>query len=131
MRIQPRMNIYTRGQITEVGEGIPEGMNAPVWTPVRFEDGSYAVLDSLAQPLQFPTDADGVDYDTYIKHAVSMPDVGTLSTGRSTIRIDTADGRRLIIRVGWGFGKEGELTHRWENLSDTTAEEEGGQHASA
>lgn len=110
------INIAGRGKIVEVGERVPTEMNAPCWTPVRFADGTYAVLDSIGQPILFD---DEEIYDTHIRDAAGMPRVSSLATGWSHICVDTIDFRKLSIRVGWGFGKEDEpVMHRWSEVGE-------------
>lgn len=111
--------VKNRGRIIAVGDGVDPQMSAPTWTPVQFEDSTFGVLGSWGAPLIFPFEEGGcVDYNYEIRHATNMPRVDSLATGWSTIRVDTADGRRLSIWLGWGFGKEDELIHRWEDPAE-------------
>lgn len=111
MEIKIGMAIKGRGKIAAVGDGIPKEMNAPTWTPVRFEDGTYAVLGSWYMPLEFEA-AGEPDYNACIRNAAGMPRVGSMGTGWNYIDLDLADDSGLTIRVGTGFGKEDRIEHK-------------------
>ncbi len=119
MTIRVGMMVKGRGKISEIGNGIHPNMNAPTMTPVRFQDGTYAVLDDVGRPIEYePAVAGDIDIDTCIRNSEQMPLISSLATGYTTICVFTPD-KKLTIREGYSFGREGEFMWRWEDLVTT------------
>jgi hypothetical protein len=99
-----KTEVVGRGMVQEVGISIPDSVNAPTLTPVRFEDGSHAILLESGRPLEW-----GGPGSRSLNHAIfkstKMPEVRASGSGIVHIMVWTKD-KVGHIRYHYGFGKE-------------------------